>query len=1031
MTCWCGPDGLQPPAGGSAKARGTGAALALSACLAVVRAACVIPFDGSLDTSAGLKPVVAEGASLVEGKAGQAVLVRAETRLAYPTAGVYDPVRGTVSLWVRPDWNAEAVTGDRLFWAVDNDPGQDNRISLGFWGNGPNSIVYFSNDNGVDAVTTPAPWKAGEWHHLLACWDQELRCRALYVDGQRRGVSAYGRDLPGTQTFFHVGCLPSAAGQPAFAAEAALDDLRLETTVTPADFAEAARALAETVRRQAERRGTQERLAQQFSLDRVARDHVDVGWEDLVGLEPPATKRVPIQAAGHPDVVFVQPDLSIALGREPEALCLGFAIGSPPVLPDMAQVTRRLRRGYLPVVESEWRAGDLVLTQTAFAVLPEADAVTQGSETQYVVVRLGIRNAGDAPVTDPVLVLLGRCGSSQNTNYEAFTAPVARWQGPLPGLTLDGRALRLGDRVLLVCQAPGSAAELVTAPELGANPDGLGRALRFGVTLKPGETRTLDLVVAGASCLVPAAELQALQELDAGAALARAEAQWNRLLAGGTTVVTPEPRLNDIYRALILSSLGNVSRNPDRGWDEPYQSPFLAMVWPWEFAHMAVPLTSLGFGREMRPALRYFIERQVGVGPQAEKRSPEGDVMSTRGVYVGSSMYWMCETGAVLWTLAEQYLYTRDAAWLTEVLPSALAACDWVRRERARTRLRDDDGTRVEYYGLLPKGRVHDWEGWRYQFGFTDTYTWLGLSRFAEALRQAGLPEAAQLAREADDYRECILEAARRAQFVDPDTGLLFVPNCVFHREGVRGGLWWADGPSAMFGTGLLPATDERFEATVEYTRRTWGLLMGLCGHMEPDPGHPFWYVNSAERGYLRNDLSRGEIEKALLLFYSTLVYGLSHDALQTCERIDLRQGNYAPFQPNASGNGRILEMLRRLIVDEQDPGVLWLLRGCPRRWFGEGQAIAVGDLPTLYGPLSLRTEARNGTVAVGLEAPGPGPIPEVRLVVRHPDHPAPARVTVNGIPIAVEGGAVALRGVHGQARVVYEYGDGGAAAPP
>ena len=148
------------------------------------------------------------------------------------------------------------------------------------------------------------------------------------------------------------------------------------------------------------------------------------------------------------------------------------------------------------------------------------------------------------------------------------------------------------------------------------------------------------------------------------------------------------------------------------------------------------------------------------------------------------------------------------------------------------------------------------------------------MMEMAEAFRAAGLPEAGRLGEEAAEYRDCLLEAIGRAQYVDPATELLFVPNLVATREGEQGGLWWADGPSCMFATGLLDArTDARFDAMFGYLQQTWGTMIGLTNRMdepkELGKRNPFWYVNSSERGYFENLLDRGEIEKALLILYS------------------------------------------------------------------------------------------------------------------------------------------------------------------
>ena len=104
--------------------------------------------------------------------------------------------------------------------------------------------------------------------------------------------------------------------------------------------------------------------------------------------------------------------------------------------------------------------------------------------------------------------------------------------------------------------------------------------------------------------------------------------------------------------------------------------------------------------------------------------------------------------------------------------------------------------------------------------------------------------------------------------------------------------------------------------------------------------------------------MARGELEKALLAFYTNLAYGTSPDLYQTVERVNVLDSNYSPFQPNSSANGRILSAMRRMVIDEQDEaqGVLWLLRACPRRWFAAGKSVSATDAPTLFGKMAVKT---------------------------------------------------------------------------
>jgi len=185
---------------------------------------------------------------------------------------------------------------------------------------------------------------------------------------------------------------------------------------------------------------------------------------------------------------------------------------------------------------------------------------------------------------------------------------------------------------------------------------------------------------------------------------------------------------------------------------------------------------------------------------------------------------------------------------------------------------------------------------------------------------------------------------------------------------------------------------------------------MGLMGHMDGPPDNTYWYVNSTEREYYRDFLARGEFEKAWLVFTSNLAYTLSHDCYQTVERIDLYESNFAPFQPNPSGNGRLLDMFKRTVVDEQDPRTLWFLRGCPRAWLAPGQSVCASDVPTAFGTVGVESRSTDGVVVVRVDPPAQWPPDGVRIVVRRPGGGRWGRVTVNGHRAELEDGIETVR---------------------
>jgi len=786
-----------------------------------------------------------------------------------------------------------------------------------------------------------------------------------------------------------------------------------------------------------------EYLRREYSFERVAQEKIEVSWEDLLGMAAPISNRVAIQERFHSDVVFVQPEMTIALGREAGSLGIGFALDNPLAFPDFhTNVTQKLYQGYLPIVKSQWQTENLTVEQAALAFLPFADEVVTGKEKQYAAIQIRVKNQTAAEQTADLLVLI--CPHLDGTQtvgliYDLFTAPLTRWQQEQIPVQLADQSLQWDNKILLTYQCDKSVSvtfhpEYTPKAKTEDQPDRLTNCLQFTLTLAANDTQTIELVLPGTSALYPVEERESMAKVSFSSALQRACDHWHNALKPAMKLAVPEERLNRIYKQAILSNLQHVIQNPGQPWRDPLQTLPTTMVWPWEAADMAVPMMSIGFHREYEPCLRYFTLRQVRVGPYSADEAPvseplcvklfgpipqrpDGDIQSAKGAYIGLNPFWMCDTGSVLYMMAEYYRYTRDNDWLNKNAASIEAAWEFIQNARNQTRIVNDQGEKVDHYGLMPKGRVHDWAGWRYHYSFTDSFTWRGMADMAAAFALAKRPEAKQMQADAEEYRQILLAVIEKEQFVDPDTGLLFIPNTVYYRQGPeqRGGVWTSDGPITLFSTGLLAASDPRFDVMAEYINKTTGHLMGLSLSMEGST----WYLGNNDSTRFMNYLQRGELEKALLVFYSYVVYGFSRDTLQSVERVDIFNDDYAPLQPNASANGRYINMLRRMVIDEQEPGKLWLLRGCPSRWFAPGQEIVVTDAPTLYGKMAVRTKAEGQTITVDIDAPD-REVPEaINLAVRHPERKRWTSVAVNGKEVQVKDELIVLTKPAGHFTVV------------
>jgi hypothetical protein len=799
------------------------------------------------------------------------------------------------------------------------------------------------------------------------------------------------------------------------------------------------------------------RLKDQYSLERVAADRIEVRWEDLLGMASPLSKQIPVHAPFHYDMTFVHPDLSITLGREANSLALGFALGEPPQFPNMWEVERELHKGYQPIIRSNWRNGSLELQQVAFGFLPKDAAVVSGRETQYVMVRIRVMNRGRRQQTTNLNLFVGKAGILEgNTgghltslsgavfgaSHHRFTASKARWRiGPI-GLQKNRDALFIGDRPILTyrCSTPVEPSfreEFDPGARDSACSDAFGNCLQFKFDLAPDQIETVEIVARSAPLSrqfvrkdyyekkAVENEYDDMTAITFAQALQRAEAQWDSVLSDGMKLTTPEPRLNNIFKGLILSGFTCISKSPDHDWIEPYQTPFLWEVLPWEQAFHMNALNSVGFSKVTKQCLVFFTEQQVGIGPQSANHGPL-EAKSISGTYPGqASGDWMNFTGSTLWMLASYYQYTKDKDWLRKNSRGILAAWDWIQSERARTRVKTAAGKRVDHYGLLPPGRAGDWPEGSYLFTFTDNYTWYGMSEIAKCFQDAGLSESSKLIKEAEEYRQCILNVMHQEETIDSETGQLFVPNAVGFKRGYRASWWMADGPVQMFRTGLLKPNDKRFAATFEITKRKHGVLLG----MHETYGHPEWYNNQTDHTFYRCYLVRDEFEKALLTYYSSLVYGLSHDCFQTQERTTVYDPNAGTYHINASNIGRILEMMKTMVVDEQESGTLWLLRGCPRRWLSTGQSIQVEDAPTVYGKLNLMVDSTSAgeiKVEFSLDNSASFQLPNVVLIrVAHPTRKTIQKVVVNGknwTRFNAKKEAIEIRPTGGRQQVVVHY---------
>ena len=310
--------------------------------------------------------------------------------------------------------------------------------------------------------------------------------------------------------------------------------------------------------------------------------------------------------------------------------------------------------------------------------------------------------------------------------------------------------------------------------------------------------------------------------------------------------------------------------------------------------------------------------------------------------------------------MSEHYKLTHDEAWLRRVAPQLVKGCDWIVRERARTKVMEN-GQKVKHYGLLPKGRPSDlyiWDNWYW----TDTYSYMGLRGTADVLAAIGMKdEAARLAAEADDYKACILDSIERS--IDPKIKPPFVPPTPYRAGPPSFDFfdenWYAIcSPIYMVEAGLLDARDEKdrrdrllarkarhVQRPAAVRRRRDRSLLRLqpvarataarrAGQVRLDALQPLGLRDGA--GNLRDD--RGPQHR---------------DRLQ-------RESWEANRQPHMHSNSRYIDMVRiALLLEEGD--TLHLMAGTPRGWLADGEKIEVKRAPSYFGEVNFTARSHVG----------------------------------------------------------------------
>ena len=356
-------------------------------------------------------------------------------------------------------------------------------------------------------------------------------------------------------------------------------------------------------------------------------------------------------------------------------------------------------------------------------------------------------------------------------------------------------------------------------------------------------------------------------------------------------------------------------------------------VWVFEAVQMLRPMLRTGQFESVKKSLDYIFSLQDAGFP------PVGKFTTTSGAIGTTGPRWANTTGMALALACDYYLYSKDQQFMEDYLSKILKAVHWILGEIKATRVLNSDGSRPLTYGLMPFAVASDGDA-GYFVSATDIFSFWGLEKavlFLESIRHA---EAVSMRKELEQYRSDLLFTIKH----------LAQPNGYIDRKittddsNVQEAIKFinTDIMAPIATVGIISPESELFKKYIDYYENNVAVDY-FMGKMDRE----IFYIIQCEHYWQPIYLMLGEWKKAFMTLQTCLKYGMSHDAHQTQERFNLRNPAFAPWQPNGSGNGRIIDMMLNALYFENKDEVT-ILGGVPFEYLISNRITTVKNLYTL-----------------------------------------------------------------------------------
>ena len=482
--------------------------------------------------------------------------------------------------------------------------------------------------------------------------------------------------------------------------------------------------------------------------------------------------------------------------------------------------------------------------------------------------------------------------------------------------------------------------------------------------------------------------------------LADVQEYWLRVLEPAMKIEIPDPLLSHFIRSSQVHCLID-ARSEENG----------ERVSAWCGADRYGPLESesqaiihgmglVGHEEFARRSLDYFIRRY------------NKDGLLTTG-------YTLMGLGWHLWTLGAHYDLYHNTEWMREVAPRLERACQWIVREREKTKRTNSRGEKVLEYGLTPPGVAADWPRFAHRSRPLGEY-YAGLTAVARCYGDIGYPSADSLLDNAVDFRREILRAYHWTQERSPVVKLpngTWIPYCpaimgcfgrvmdIFPNE--DGGRSWGKdmsmGAHNLIVLGVLDEADTRSIGWItDYLEDFWCLQQGM-GEYSLEENRRDWfdlggfskvqpyYTRIVEIYALTDD-----VKPFIRAYFNAIPSLLNTENLNFWEHFH-NQGAWN----KAHETGWFLAQTRLMLVMERKNDELWLAPFVTNQWMQDGMTVKVANAPTRYGTIGyeITSHVDQGYIEATVHPPDRSLPKTLVLRLRHPEGKRIVSVSVNGEP--------------------------------